>query len=40
MLRTADDWSQDWSVKVEDAGRLYKDKAYYSVNEYLQEHNR
>ena len=40
MLRTADDWSQDWSVKVEDAGRLYKDKAYYSVDEYSEDHNR
>ena len=38
MIRTADDWSQDWSVKVEDAGRLYADKPYYSVNDYLNEH--
>jgi arylsulfatase A-like enzyme len=38
MLRTGDDWSKDWSVKVEDAGRLYKNKAYYSVGEYLADH--
>ena len=38
MRRTADDWSADWSVKVEDAGRLYAGKAFYSVQEYLEDH--
>lgn len=38
MRRTGDSWKFDWSAPVEDAGRLYKDKAYYSVEEYLREH--
>ena len=37
MRKTGDDWSADWTEKVEDAGRLYEKKAYYSVGEYLGE---
>lgn len=35
MQRTGDDWSSNWTYPVEDAGRLYKDRTYYSVKEYL-----
>jgi arylsulfatase A-like enzyme len=38
MEQADDDWSADWSVKVEDAGRLYQDKAYYAVADYLKDH--
>ena len=35
MKKTGDSWSYDWHELVEDAGRLYKDKAFYTVDEYL-----
>ena len=35
MRRTGDSWAMNWSFPVEDDGRLYKDKAYYTVDEYL-----
>jgi hypothetical protein len=35
MERTGDSWSNDWTYPVEDNGRLYRNGAYYSVNEYL-----
>ena len=37
MRQVEDDWSLDWSSKVEDAGRLYAGKAYFTVSEYLAE---
>ena len=37
MRRTGDDWSADWTYPVEDDGRLYKGKTYYSVSEYLRD---
>jgi hypothetical protein len=35
MKTTGDSWSFNWSAPVEDAGRLYKDRMYRSVKEYL-----
>lgn len=35
MKRTGDSWSYDWKELVEDAGRLYKDRTYYTVDDYL-----
>lgn len=35
MAETGDSWSYNWTHKVEDAGRLYKHKTFYSVQEYL-----
>ncbi len=35
MNKIADSWSYDWHEKVEDKGRLYKHRTFYSVNEYL-----
>ena len=35
MRRTGDSWTNNWTFPVEDGGRLYNDRAYYSVNEYL-----
>ncbi|WP_162180006.1 sulfatase [Bryobacter aggregatus] len=35
MQRTGDSWSFNWSAPVEDAGRLYKNRTYSSVAEYL-----
>jgi len=35
MARTGDSWDFDWSYPVEDAGRLYKDKTFYAVGDYL-----
>jgi arylsulfatase A-like enzyme len=35
MARTGDGWDYNWTFPVEDAGRLYKDRTYYSVGEYL-----
>jgi arylsulfatase A-like enzyme len=36
MKETGDSWDFNWSHKVEDAGRLYKHKTFYSVQEYLE----
>ena len=35
MRRTGDSWDFNWSELVEDEGRLYRDRAYSSVAEYL-----
>ena len=35
MRKTGDSWSYNWHALVEDGGRLYKDRAFYSVDEYL-----
>ncbi len=35
MRRTGDSWLNNWSEPVEDNSRLYRDRAYYSVDEYL-----
>lgn len=37
MQRTGDSWAVNWTEKVEDAGRLYKSKTYYTVDEYLKD---
>jgi len=37
MRRTGDAWTYNWTEKVEDGGRLYKTKTYYSVDEYLKD---
>jgi arylsulfatase A-like enzyme len=35
MERTGDSWSYNWSHLVEDKGRLYRHRAFYTVDEYL-----
>ena len=35
MKETGDSWSYNWSQPLEDAGRLYKHRAFYTVAEYL-----
>jgi arylsulfatase A-like enzyme len=35
MKSTGDSWKFNWSAPVEDGGRLYKDRMYRSVAEYL-----
>ena len=35
MKKSGDAWEFNWTVPVEDKGRLYKDKTYYSVKDYL-----
>jgi arylsulfatase A-like enzyme len=35
MKRTGDSWSYNWTHPVEDGGRLYRTRAYYTVDEYL-----
>lgn len=40
MRRTGDSWSNNWTAPVEDDGRLYKDKAFYTVDEYLKSEGR
>ena len=35
MQATGDSWNFNWSAPVEDGGRLYKDRMYRSVAEYL-----
>jgi arylsulfatase A-like enzyme len=35
MRRTGDTWDYNWSHLVEDRGRLYRHKTFYSVDEYL-----
>jgi arylsulfatase A-like enzyme len=34
MKEVGDDWAFDWQGLPEDAGRLYKDRTFYSVREY------
>jgi arylsulfatase A-like enzyme len=38
MESTGDSWEYNWTVPVEDQGRLYREKLYRSVDEYLAEH--
>jgi arylsulfatase A-like enzyme len=35
MKQTGDSWDNDWSVPVEDGGKLYRDRMFRSVKEYL-----
>ncbi|MGH9633092.1 MAG: sulfatase-like hydrolase/transferase, partial [Bryobacteraceae bacterium] len=35
MKKTGDSWRNNWTYPVEDAGRLYKDAAFYTVADYL-----
>lgn len=36
MSRTGDSWKYNWKALVEDKGRLYNHRAFYSVDEYLE----
>jgi arylsulfatase A-like enzyme len=36
MHKTGDDWSITWTFPVEDKGRLYKYKTFYTVEEYME----
>ncbi|MBI1388724.1 MAG: sulfatase-like hydrolase/transferase [bacterium] len=36
MKRTGDSWTNDWKVRVEQGGALYKHKTFYTVDEYIQ----
>ncbi len=35
MDRTGDSWDYDWSVPIEDRGRLYKYEAFYTVEDFM-----
>ncbi|MFB3827374.1 MAG: sulfatase [Bryobacteraceae bacterium] len=35
MSRTGDSWKYNWHAPVEDNGRLYRSKTFYTVDEYL-----
>lgn len=35
MYKIGDSWSFDWAVPVDDAGRLYNYRTFYTVEEYL-----
>ncbi len=35
MHQTGDSWANNWTAPVEDGGRLYKDRTYRSVAEYV-----
>lgn len=35
MQKTGDSWSYNWTELVEDRGRLYRHKTFYTVDEYL-----
>ncbi len=37
MEESGDSWSFNWTAPVEDGGRLYKNKTYYRVEDYLRE---
>ena len=37
MRRTGDSWENDWTAPAEDGGRLYRDKTYYSVADYVRD---
>lgn len=36
MRRTGDSWSLNWTVPVEDKGRLYRFETFYTVEEYIE----
>jgi arylsulfatase A-like enzyme len=40
MRQTGDSWDFNWSAPVEDKGRLYTGGTYYTVADYLREHER
>jgi hypothetical protein len=35
MRRTGDSWDHNWTEPVEEGGRLYRDRVFYTVDEYL-----
>ena len=35
MKKTGDSWKQNWHEPVEDKGRLYTHRTFYTVDEYL-----
>jgi arylsulfatase A-like enzyme len=35
MRRTGDSWDYNWTEPVEEGGRLYRDRVFYTVDEYL-----
>lgn len=36
MERTGDSWDYDWTVPVEDRGRLYRHETFYTVEDFLE----
>ena len=36
MERTGDSWEHDWTVPVEDRGRLYRHETFYTVDDFLE----
>ena len=36
MERTGDSWDFDWTAPIEDAGRLYKHEAFYTVEDFFE----
>ena len=36
MERTGDSWDYDWSVPIEDRGRLYRHETFYTVEDFMQ----
>jgi hypothetical protein len=36
MQKTGDSWQLNWTFPVEDRGRLYRNRTFYTVNEYLE----
>ncbi len=36
MEKTGDSWDFDWTAPIEDAGRLYKHEAFYTVEDFFQ----
>ncbi len=36
MQKTGDSWQFNWTYPVEDRGRLYRNRTFYTVNEYLE----
>ena len=36
MRKAGDSWDFNWSQPVEEKGRLYRHRAFYTVGEYLQ----
>ncbi|MDX9755092.1 MAG: sulfatase [bacterium] len=40
MTRTGDSWKSNWSIPVEDGGRLYKHDTFYSIADYVNWHEK
>ena len=36
MERTGDSWDHDWTVPVEDRGRLYRHETFYTIDEFME----